>query len=317
MKFIEQELSRYLYWIEERERIRIVKEDKKEPPPWTRDPILKEFKFCQGFREDDRTTRWFRAHIRNPLSASPEVVMATIIFRFFNLIETGRTLLEHNLHLEWDREKAIEEVFKQPKWVTGAYIVKTPNRMNKVTGVAECISHILADRQRLISALEEISTLQEAWKYLLPYPYIGPFVAYELVTDLRHTYVLDEATDILTWGNPGPGAMRGLNRLTGRPLTFTRKTHDWNSEMNCLYQICRDRLCLPGMTVQDKHYRMPFEMREVEGGLCEFDKYSRILKGEGRTRSVYNYKEADRPLIEDLERGESRWANSSSIAKTP
>jgi len=235
MSFIDEEINRYLYWIEERERIRIKKEDSKLEPPWTEDEILKEFKFCQVFREDDRTTRWFAAHIRRPLSAEPEVIMATIIFRFFNLIETGRTLLEHNLHLDWNREKAIEEVSKQPKWVTGAYIVKTPNRMNKVTGVAECVTHIWVERENLVSSLEKMTTLEEAWAFLLQYPYIGPFVAYEIVTDLRHTYILDEATDICSWANAGPGAMRGLNRLTGRPLDFSHRSHDWNKEMQELY----------------------------------------------------------------------------------
>jgi len=227
--------------------------------------------------------------------------MATIIFRFFNLIETGRTMLEHNLHLDWDREKAIEEISKQPKWVTGAYIVKTPNRMNKVMGAAECVTHIWVERENLISSLEKITTLEEAWNFLLQYPYIGPFVAYEIVTDLRHTYVLDEATDICSWANAGPGAMRGLNRLTGRPLEFCKRSHDWNGEMQDLYSICKDRLQIK--------YRMPFEMREVEGGLCEFDKYSRILKGQGRTRSIYDYSQRKRPIIEDLEKGESKWAN--------
>ena len=309
MKFIKEELDRYIYWIEERERIRFKKEDLKQDPPWTEDPILKEFKFCQVFREDDRTTRWFAAHIRQPLSAEPEVIMATVIFRFFNLIETGRTLLENNLHLEWNREKAIEEVIKQPKWVTGAYIVKTPNRMNKVTGVAECISHIWVERENLIASLEKMTTLQEAWQFLLQYPYIGPFVAYELVTDLRHTYVLNEATDICTWGNPGPGAMRGLNRLTGRPLGFCKRSYDWDLEMRLLYEICKERLILPGISPNDKHYRMPFEMREVEGGLCEYDKYTRILRKEGRTRSTYDYSKRHRPLIEDLKTGESKWGS--------
>ena len=299
--FINEEVDRYLYWIEERESIRRKKEDADADPPWTEDEIFKTFKFCQVYREDDRTTRWFAAHIRRPLSTEPEVIMATIIFRFFNLIETGRTLLEHNLHLDWDREKAIEEVGKQPKWVTGAYIVKTPNRMNKVTGVAECVTHIWVERERLVSSLEKMTTLQEAWEFLLQYPYIGPFVAYEIVTDLRHTYVLDEATDICSWANAGPGAMRGLNRLTGRPLGFCKRSHDWNKEMQELYVICQEELRIK--------YRMPFEMREVEGGLCEFDKYSRILKGEGRTRSVYDYSKRDRPIIEDLHKGESKWAN--------
>ena len=293
MAFLQNGIDTYLYWIEERESIRRKKEELRLEPPWTEDKILQEFKFCQVFREDDRTSRWFREHIRAPLRDQPEVVMATVIFRFFNLIETGRTLLANDLHLNWDRQKAIEEVKKQPKWVTGAYIVKTPNRMDKVTGVAECISHIWLDRWNLILTLQNTNTLYEAWRYLLKYPYIGPFVAYEIVTDLRHTYLLDRADDILTWANAGPGAMRGLNRLTGRDLNFSRRTHDWNGEMQELFSICNNSLDM-------SKFEWGFEMREIEGGLCEFDKYSRIKNGEGRTRSVYNYKEGHKPLIEDV-----------------
>mgnify|MGYP001038918381 FL=1 len=301
-RFIPEELDRYTYWIEERERIRHLKEELKQDPPWTEDPILKEFKFCQVFREDDRTTRWFRTHMREPLRNSPDVFMATIAFRFFNLIETGRTLLDNNLHIQWDRPKAIEEIKKNPKWITGAYIVKSPNRMDKVTGVTECVSHLWDDRENIIKQLESFTTLEEAWKFLMQYPYIGPFVSYEMVTDLRHTYLLENATDICSWGNPGPGAMRGLNRLTGRPLEFCKRSWDWHSEMLDLYDWCSQKLDLSKLNY-------PFEMREVEGGLCEFDKYSRILKGQGRTRSVYNYSERNRPLIEDIENGESRWEN--------
>ena len=301
-RFIPEELDRYTYWIEERERIRYLKEDLKQDPPWTEDPILKEFKFCQVFREDDRTTRWFRTHMREPLRNSPEVFMATIAFRFFNLIETGRTLLDNNLHIDWDRPKAIEEIKKNPKWITGAYIVKSPNRMDKVTGVTECVSHLWDDRENITKQLESFTTLEEAWRFLMQYPYIGPFVSYEMVTDLRHTYLLENATDICSWGNPGPGAMRGLNRLTGRPLEFCKRSWDWHSEMLDLYDWCSQKLDLSKLNY-------PFEMREVEGGLCEFDKYSRILKGQGRTRSVYNYSQRNRPLIEDIENGESRWEN--------
>jgi hypothetical protein len=76
MQFIPERLETYLYWIKERELIRYRKEELKEEPPWTEDEILKQFKFCQVFREDDRTTRWFREHIRDPLKDSPDVVMA-------------------------------------------------------------------------------------------------------------------------------------------------------------------------------------------------------------------------------------------------
>ena len=293
--FIPAEVDRYVYWIEERERIRHLKEEVQQEPPWTEDPILREFKFCQVFREDDRTTRWFRHHIREPLRNDPEVFMATVAFRFFNLIETGETLLDHNLHIEWDREKAIQEIRKQKKWVTGAYIVKSPNRMDKVTGVAECVSHIWAERERILKDFSHLKSLCDAWNYLLRFPYIGPFVSYEMVTDLRHTHLLENAEDILSWANAGPGAMRGLNRLTGRPLEFCKRSWDWNSEMQALYQWCIEHLDL-------SKFDRPFEMREIEGGLCEFDKYSRILHGQGRTRSVYDYSQKDRPLIEEYER---------------
>jgi len=305
-EFIEEELDRYCYWQIERETIRWKKEQLKMPAPWTKDPILQEFKFCQVFREDDRTTRWFRTHIREPLRNDPKVLMATVIFRWFNLINTGRTLLEHDLLLNWDRKKAIEEITKQPKWVTGAYIVKTPNGMDKVTGVAECISHMWSDRNYLMSALltriaKKDSSLEETWNLLRDYPYMGPFMAYEVVTDLRHTCLLENAEDIMTWANAGPGAMRGLNRLTGRDLSFSQRSHNWNKEMNDLYEVMTKKS--PRIWFNRKD--LPYEMREIEGGLCEFDKYSRIFKKEGRTRSIYKHN--DLPIVEDLINGESKW----------
>ena len=286
-------LDLYFYWIHERETIRLNKEVERNPQPWTDDPILQKFKFCQVFREEDRTTRWFKRHIRNPWRDDPEVLMATVIFRWFNFIETGRTLIRHNLHIEWDRKKAIEEITKQDKWVTGAYIVKTPNRMDKVTGVAECISHMWSDREKLVERILATKSLEKSWEILRGYPYMGPFMAYEVITDLRNTYLLQDAEDILTWANAGPGAMRGLNRLAGRDLDFCRRTHPWNDEMRNLWEISRERLN-PNLIDLNR-----FEMREIEGGLCEFDKYSRILNEEGRTRSVYKYDE-NLPLIEDI-----------------
>ena len=293
VKFLEEELERYCYWQVEREQIRLRKEVQKNPPPWTNDPILQQFKFCQVFREDDRTTRWFKKYIREPLKDDPSVLMATVIFRWFNLIDTGRTLIKHNLHLDWDRKRAIEEITKQPKWITGAYIIKTPNGMDKVSGVAECISHMWNDREILVNKIvSENMNLEETWKLLRDYPYMGPFMAYEVVTDLRHTYLLKNANDIVTWANAGPGAMRGLNRLTGRALGFCKRSHDWNKEMNVLYKTVIQRL--NKWILINRSY----EMREIEGGLCEFDKYSRIAKGEGRTRSIYKHN--DLPLVEEL-----------------
>ena len=72
-------------------------------------------------------------------------------------------------------------------------------------------------------------------------------------------------------------------------------------EMQELYKIVQTRL--PAHILQRND--MKYEMREIEGGLCEFDKYSRIFKGEGRTRSIY--KQNSLPIVEDLINGESKY----------
>tara|TARA_S200002703_G_scaffold8754_1_gene8752 strand:+ start:5505 stop:6449 length:945 start_codon:yes stop_codon:yes gene_type:complete len=304
-EFLAEELDRFCYWQKERENIRLQKEVLELPAPWTDDVILQDFKFCQVYREDDRTTRWFKKHIREPLADDRDVLMATVIFRWFNHIDTGRTLIEHDLLKNWDRKKAIDEITKQPKWITGAYIIKTPNGMDKVTGVAECISHMWEQRYTLLDKIEDNPrSLEQCWTWLRDFPYMGPFMAYEVVTDLRHTYLLRDANDIMTWANAGPGAMRGLNRLTGRELGYSKRSHDWVGEMNDLYKVVEARLPF-SITMRND---MSYEMREIEGGLCEFDKYSRIVKGEGRTRSVYKHNNL--PMIEDLIEGESKYGKS-------
>ena len=68
----------------------------------------------------------------------------------------------------------------------------------------------------------------------------------------------------------------------------------FTKEMQELYKIVQAKL--PPHILQRND--MKYEMREIEGGLCEFDKYSRIFKGEGRTRSIYKHN--DLPLVEEL-----------------
>jgi hypothetical protein len=271
-----ESIDRFFYWIHERTSIQ-EKKDRGDPWPWTEDLILREYKFTNAFRERDKTTVWFRENIRDPLKLEPEVYMATVIFRWFNLIETGETLLKHNLHTNWDPEKAYTVIVPQKKWITGAYMVKSPTAMNKVRGVCQTITTLWNDRQNFIDRCPW-KTLQKMTLFLEGYPFLGPFLAYELSTDLRYTYIGSNATDINEWANAGPGAMRGLNRIHERDLHYTSKRHDWCSEMRELLTLSQERSSLN------------FELREIEHSLCEFDKYERVRLGQGTPRSKYTYK---------------------------
>lgn len=270
--------ERFFWWIQERHRIFEKRKRGLSREYWTEDPILMSFKFTNPYRENDKTTVWFREKMRDPLKDDNKVLMATVIFRWFNLIQTGETLLKNNLHIEWDSELARQEIKKQDQYVTGGYIIKTPDGKDKVDGVIWCIEQILRDENKLISDFIEATRLETAWEIFQQYPYLGAFMSYELVSDLRWTHFFRNATDIMSWANAGPGAMRGLNRIHDRDLNYKRRSHDWNGEMYELLQKSKEYIgdWMPNL-----------EMREIEHSLCEFDKYERVRCGEGRPRGRY------------------------------
>ena len=102
-------------------------------------------------------------------------------------------------------------------------------------------------------------------------------MAYEVVTDLRHTKWLNNAPDIMTWANPGPGAKRGLNRIHGRELTQSVTREQQIQEMRDLLELLNGK-------------PLSLEMRDIEHCLCEFDKYERVRLGQGKPRAKYKPK---------------------------
>jgi hypothetical protein len=118
-------------------------------------------------------------------------------------------------------------------------------------------------------------TLEAVHSWLKATYGVGNFMAYEIVTDLRHTRVLCDATDTMTWANVGPGALRGLRRLDAhvRPSGGVAR-------MKYLLDVSPEHL--PGVP--------RLELRDIEHSLCEFDKYCRVKFGEGRPRSKYDGK---------------------------
>lgn len=156
----------------------------------------------------------------------------------------------------------------------------------------------VSDARDQIAARESLRpTLEEVWDKFQQKRYIGwgPFMAYEVVTDLRHTRYLRNAKDIYHWANAGPGAIRGLNRLYGRDLNAKPKATQTNLEM-C--RLMHDLNAYPGERFWDvfgplkNREARRFEMRDIEHSLCEFDKYERVKRGEGKMRAKYDWTKA-------------------------
>lgn len=291
--------DRLVYWITERHTIHKNRLAKK-PKPWTDDEILQSYFFTNPYRENDKTTIWFKKNIREPLATKEEVLMATVIFRWFNLIKTGEAFLANGLShancllLNWKEEKAVNLLTKlwdngKNQVFTGAYMIKAGNgpRGCKIPGVCSAITNVWQERKYLINICHKQKTLQSLHEALVEFPHLGGFMAYEIVCDLRFTDLLRNATDINTWTNLGPGAKRGINRMLGIPLERAGDGKWKHAKLPSNYlRLMRD-LRHKINSVLPKG--MPkFELREVEHSLCEFDKYERMRLGEGNAKRRYD-----------------------------
>lgn len=287
---------------------------KQSDPAWeTKDKILWKYRFTNVFRDLDKTSAWFINHVRDPMSKrrDPNIMLATALFRLTNRIETGEAIFcdddllgGHSAFDEYVETGKTAPLLKSIKkrmgnrgpYVTGGYIISSPPGYSKLEGMLRVVDDFRKqerpmvetgagwDWQRATMHLQNHRfSLQQVHAWLRQFNYFGPFHAYEIVTDLRHTFLLNRAPDILTWANPGPGCRRGANRVFGRH--YKSKDADRDQlihEMRELLQHSRFKKNWP----QDKDHP-PWEMRDVEHTLCEFDKYSRVLNGEGRPRGVY------------------------------
>lgn len=186
------------------------------------------------------------------------------LYRHFNWIPTAEAF---GFVTDWNKAEAIERLKaiqrENGRVFTTAHIVRGRSGWNKIESVCETLNHIWNWRYVLVENFEKHNTLEAAFNEFLEFDYIGPFLAYEFITDLRHTPVLHNASDIMTWANAGPGAKRGL-----RHIWPDLKTEEELSKLQYLRQLMEDE----GLS--------NVEMREAEHVCCETDKYVRILNGE-------------------------------------
>lgn len=287
---IEPSPDTFFAYARARETIRRLKESG-APAPWTDDPVLREFRFCNVHREDDKVTRWFAQHVRGPMDRREDenIIFATMLFRFFNTPNVGEILLEHNLFTNWDPHRCCDVLRGVRPIVTGAYMVKTPVGLPKVDGIVACVEDFRAKALDYEVRTWGRSQLRDAWEIIQRGLYLGRFMAYEIVTDLRHTYVLRDASDVMTWANPGPGAGRGLDRVYGDPVeTRNRRAVSMADQVQ---EEMRELLALSQQPCNWPTEWVPWDMRTVEHTLCEFDKYVRAHNGEGRPKQRYRPKE--------------------------
>lgn len=280
-------LEELWYWVRERESIRR-KRLAGERPPWTKDPILSAYRFCNVRREDDKVTRWIADEIRGPYSTHPHLWLMLCIARQINLpatlgelISTERAWPSHSKFSPAKLGKVMDARRDRGDQVyTGAYMIRAESDKSapwfnetKQWYLARIVIGKLWQDRRKFDPFP--TTLQETHERLLKYRGWGPFMAYQAVVDMRFTNLLNRAPDRGTWACMGPGTKRGLNRLSGRAVDAPLSQEEGLKEILELYHH------------PERPKDIPMDLSDVPNICCEYDKWVRVKSGEGRPRSTY------------------------------
>lgn len=262
------------YWINERERIRKLKEDG-HAPPYTKDNILATFRFCNVHREDDKVTRWIRKTWREPFQASSLLPRALTLARLVNWPPTLTRIGYPEPWVEENILRVIREFSRNHKAWSSAYIVSTNGlAVEKASYVVGTVAAGIPPRDPTAGAPWE--SLEQAWTWLKGRHGLGSFMAAQIVADLKHVpnHALSDAPDWYTWAAPGPGSLRGLRRYFNRGITP-------GNFLQYLEQFADEVAPYVNKEIT------PIAAQDWQNICCELDKYWRVKEGQGRPRAYY------------------------------
>lgn len=263
------------------------------PPPWTDDPIIRQFRFCNVRRSDDRVSQWLIANVFRAefiQESLTNFLLFTAFCRWVNWPPTIKYIADKGLwpasQLDWTViGSAVDEYHRQGnKAWTGAYMVRAKPGDNRGKGcfVAEdVIERSLGPRLSIIKTelTLPVRKRENVWSVLADTPNWGSFMSGQVVADWGYTELLTNAVDTKTWAPIGPGSKRGFNRLMERPLAQRVDPEEWSDR---LQEWRRALIGVLGVDYSD------LTLHDVQNCLCETDKYLRVKTGQGRPRALYS-----------------------------
>ncbi|HUY46279.1 MAG TPA: nucleotide kinase domain-containing protein [Streptosporangiaceae bacterium] len=268
----------YWYFASERQRV-FERRVKGEPGPWTDDPILREYKFCNVFRAADRVSQYMiRDVCYHDERCSPEDRLFQIAaFRTFSKTATWQAVRDHlgryptlDDLADGSFTRALDDARSRNGGLyTGAFILcatdaygQSAKHLNHV----ELFRHMFLHDQ-LGAKLLEAGSLREVYGLLHGYPLMGDFMSYQITIDLNYSGLISFSENEFT--QAGPGALRGIRKVFNSPGDYTpAEIVLWMADHQ---EDEFTRLGLPFAGLWGR----PLHAIDCQGLFCETDKYCR------------------------------------------
>lgn len=255
------------------------------PKPWTTDPILQNYRFCNVYRELDTQTKWFAEYWREPNMWDQDLWFASLVFRLVNWYPS---CLEIGYPVPWDPDVFVQTLRNRKaqgkQLYSGAYMISTHGvRQEKAEYLAGSLSLIWKDRKKIRPIPGQ--TLNAFHQRLMGCFDIGSFLAAQVIADIKYVPDLMNAPDWFTFAASGPGSRRGMNRIlstsVGIPIATNSKWKEdvWKMWLDRLHEKISDTIEDTGMPA--------LHAQDLQNCLCEFDKYERVRLGEGSPKQRY------------------------------
>ena len=248
--------------------------------PWTEDEIVGTYKFCNAYRVSDRVSQYLVREViyRHAGELTDEdVLLRTILFRLFSKEPTWE-LLENAVGrvtaASFDAEaydRVLEAAIAGKRSIyTAAFILCANNAFGharKHRNHLALIEHMFTGG-RLPKQVAACTSLKDLYDVLSGYPLIGPFMAYQIATDINYSEVTDFDEQSFTMA--GPGAVRGIRKVFSDLAGWKdAEVIHWMSERQA---AAFER---HGLDFADLWGR-PLQAIDCQNLMCETDKYSRV-----------------------------------------
>ena len=274
-----------------------------QPPPWTSDDILSEFKFTNAYRASDRVSQFLiKDVIYRGDQSEEELFFRTLLFKLFNKIETWR-LLERGLgslsYRDFDfkgYDSILSNAINSGTTIySAAYIMPSGSKAfgttRKHRSHLKLLQQMMEDEVPL--RIAECKSMLDAFTLLRSYPMIGDFLAYQYVTDLNYSTLTNFSE--MDFVVPGPGAKGGISKCFDSLGGL--------SEADIIRVVTeRQKAEFERLGVDFKSlWGRPLQLIDCQNLFCEVDKYSRVYHPEIvgislRTRIKQKFKALAEPV---------------------
>jgi len=272
--FNSKRLDRYVATALERHRI-YKKKMNHDQRPWTEDPILDKFRFCNIFRQYDKCSLWMINNIVRKSRNLEQLWPAVIAYRYISSYNMYKELANRCVDL-FDMKQVhstmIDIVHEGMKF-NGCFL-----RNPKIKGGWSPIVHVpflLIREIRVDGRLPSVvsrQSFENLTKYLIQFSATSGFMAHQYACDLEYSVFFDP-TDKQTYATMGPGSKQGMNLLLDRNRKAPMKQDEW-------LKYARELRTFLAEAFKWEFPEEEISMQDVQNWLCEFQKYSKYLTME-------------------------------------